>query len=188
MKSTHHSLFLSPVRLLTALAWITPSLAFSQTGGVKMNSWASAQADVLAWHALQPPPTPALPKPVLRVVYFHGNDMAPLADYAGRLSRIMRDVSDFYRDGLATYGIASPGLAMEHLPDGSLRLHLVKAAQPAAHYSYNSGDETEKEIRKALEPEFDLNKSFVLVLYGQCWKREDGSWGFYAPLLPCRRL
>jgi len=56
---------------------------------------------------------------VLRVVYFHGSDREPLAGHQERLTRIMEDISAFYRDGLKRYGIASEGLPLEKSADGA---------------------------------------------------------------------
>lgn len=118
---------------------------------------------------------------MLRVVYFHGKDRLPLPGYQERLTRVMDDISLFYKDGLKRYGIESGGLPLEKNPGGGLLLHVVKGQHDSGHYNYESGDETEREMRAALTGKVDFEKEFVLVLYGQCWKIPDGRWGFYAP-------
>ncbi|WP_265595006.1 NPCBM/NEW2 domain-containing protein [Haloferula sp. BvORR071] len=142
--------------------------------------WGTAQKELTAWHQAATEKKDPQP-PRLRVVYFHGKDRPPLPDYQARLTRVMNDVSDFYRDGLKSYGIASEGLPLEKREDGSLILHMVEGQHESSHYNYESGDETEAEIRKTLAGEIDLDREFVLTLYGQCWKMPNGGWGFYTP-------
>lgn len=117
----------------------------------------------------------------LRVVYFHGKDMEPLKGYQERLTRVMDDVSNFYRDGMIAQGFASKGIPLEKDDSGQLVLHMVKGKHNADHYGHQSGREAKVEIRAALADKFDLNKEFVLVLYGQSWKLPNGRVGFYAP-------
>lgn len=143
-------------------------------------NWSQAQEQIKAWHASHPA-KPGETKPVLRVVYFHGKDRDPLTGFQERLTRVMDDISLFYREGLKKHGIESEGLPMERTPDGSLLLHVVKGQHDSGHYNYESGGETENEMRAALAGKVDFDKEFVLVLYGQCWKIPDGRWGFYAP-------
>ncbi len=132
---------------------------------------------VKTWHAVEEAKKPAK----LRVVYFHGNDMKPLEAYQKRLTRVMDDVSDFYRDGMLDWGFESDGIPLEKDEAGQLVLHTVKAKHPAKHYDYSSGNEAKKEIREALADVFDLEREFVLVLYGQCWEIGDGRMGFFSP-------
>ncbi len=134
-----------------------------------------AQRSITAYHAGQPKSGA-----VLRVVYFHPNDRDPLPDYAGRLDRVLNDVSDFYRDGLRRFGIANDGLPLER-KDGRLVLHVVQGKLVASAYNYASGDETAKEIRAALKPVLDLDREHVLVIYGLCRKEPDGRYVFDAP-------
>ena len=160
---------------------VVPWIALAgMADAVEPADWGKSQEAIKAWHEANPSQEAAA-KPVLRVVYFHGNDREPLAGHQERLTRIMEDISAFYRDGLKRYGIASEGLPLERNPDGSLRLHLVKGKHESGHYNYESGGETEAEIRVALAGTVDLDREFVLVLYGQCWKIPDGRWGFYSP-------
>jgi hypothetical protein len=36
-------------------------------------------------------------------------------------------------------------------------------------------------MRKALAGVIDFDREFILALYEQCWKRDDGNYGFYSP-------
>lgn len=160
-----------PILLILAL---TTPVGLSQE-----TSPAAMQKKVQHWHQAQG--ADEKKPPVLRVVYFHGNDMEPLANYEERLNRVMQDISEFYRDGMQAYGMTCDGLPLEKNDDGQLVLHLVEGQHAAAHYDYDSGQETEAEIREALGERIDFDREFVLVLYGQCWKMDDGRYGFYSP-------
>ena len=159
---------------------IATVMSLLATAAATADDWSKVHERIKAWHREKAPKT-AETKPVLRVVYFHGNDRDPLPGFRERLTRVMDDISLFYRDGLKRHGIACEGLPLEKNADGSLLLHLVKGRHESGHYNYESGVETEKEIREALAGKVDLDREFVLVLYGQCWKIPDGRWGFYSP-------
>ncbi|MDB6152218.1 MAG: hypothetical protein JWL90_671 [Chthoniobacteraceae bacterium] len=117
---------------------------------------------------------------MLRVVYFHPSDREPLPGYEERLNRILNDVSEFYRDGLIRFGIASQGLPLEK-KDGRLVLHVVKGKLPASGYQHESGNKTAAEIRAALAGRVDMDREHVLVLYALCRKEADGRYVFDAP-------
>ena len=130
---------------------------------------------VAAYHAGQPPATN-----LLRVVYFVPKDGQPLSNYVDRLDRVMNDVSDFYRDGFRRLGIESAGLPLER-QDGKLVIHLVQGKLPASGYRYESGDETEAEIRAALKGTLDTEREYMLVFYALCRQTNDGRYVFNAP-------
>lgn len=134
-----------------------------------------AERVIAAWHAGQPPAHHAL-----RVIYFIPKDGEPLPGYAERLDRVMNDVSDYYRDGLRRFGIETTGLPLERT-NGQLVLHLVRGKLPAAKYTYDSGDDTAKEIRTALKGTMDLDREVSLVFYALCRRETDGRYVFNAP-------
>ncbi len=135
----------------------------------------AAQRVIAAYHD-GAPKTGAM----LRVVYFSPKDRDPLPGYAERLERVLKDVSDFYRDGLRRFGLPSDGLPLER-KDGRLVLHHVRGKSPASAYSYESGDVTEAEIGAALKGKIDLAREYVLVIYALCRKEPDGRYVFDAP-------
>ncbi len=136
---------------------------------------AKAQQVIAAFHTGAPASNAKL-----RVVYFHPSDRDPLPQYEERLDRVLTDVSEFYRDGLRRFGIASEGLPLEK-KDGRLVLHMVKGKLPASGYRYESGNATAAEIREALRGSVDMDREHVLVLYGLCRKEPDGRYVFDAP-------
>ncbi len=142
-------------------------------------AYTGTQKKVLDWHKENP--SKEATRPVLRVVYFHGKDMQALPRYQERLTRVMDDISQFYRDGMHLHGFRSNGLPLEKNAQGELVLHVVEGKHEAADYDYDSGTETEAEMRLALAGKIDFDREFVLALYGQCWKMEDGRYGFYSP-------
>ncbi len=117
---------------------------------------------------------------VLRVVYFYPSDREPLRDFSGRLERVLGDVNDYYRTGLERFGVETVGLPFER-KEGRLVLHLVRGRHPASHYRYESGDETEAEIRETLKGAFDWDREHVLALYALCRQEPDGRYVFDAP-------
>lgn len=134
-----------------------------------------AQRMVAAYHAGRPPATN-----LLRVVYFVPKDGGPLSNYTERLDRVMKDVSDFYRDGFRRFGIELPGLPLER-HGGRLVIHLVRGKLPASEYHYDSGDETAAEIHDALAGTLDTEREQVLVFYALCQKTNGGRYVFNAP-------
>ena len=134
-----------------------------------------ARKAVTAWHAGEP-----ASGAVLRVVYFHPNDRAPLPDYRERLERVLDDVSGFYRDGLQRFGVDTAGLPLEKV-EGRLKLHIVEGKNGASAYTHESGGETGAEISEALRGEMDLRREHTLVMYGLCRKEPDGRYVFDAP-------
>ena len=117
---------------------------------------------------------------VLRVVHFYPEDTEPLPGWEERLDRVIRDISDFYRDGMRRFGFASAGLPLE-FKDGHVLCHVVRGAGPAASYDYLSGARTASEVRRALAGQVNLDREHVLVLYGLCRKEPDGRYVFHAP-------
>lgn len=122
----------------------------------------------------------------LRVVYFHPSDVAPQADHQARLTRIMRDIKDFYDSELKRIGFPNASLPLE-MDDGNLRIHMVKGRDGADGYTHQSGQKVRREIAQALEETMDLRNEFVLIFNGMCEKTGELSYRFYAPYYGDRR-
>lgn len=117
----------------------------------------------------------------VRVVYFHASDRDPLADYEGRLDRVMTDISAFYREEMQRrFFVEMAGLPLERR-EGKLVIHRVRGRHPAAHYQHESGDETWSEVKAALAGTLDPDREHVLILYGLCEREENGRYVFSAP-------
>ncbi len=178
----------SPTRAATATTESAPATLSTSPGGPALSSpppladdpagrelLATAQHAIAAYHDGHRN-APSL----LRVVYFHPSDRDPLPNYAERLDRIMTDVSNFYRDGLARFGIENQGLPLER-KDGRLVLHVVRGRHPASGYRYDDGETPAREIRAALKGVVDMDREHVLVIHGLCRKEPDGRYVFHAP-------
>jgi hypothetical protein len=117
---------------------------------------------------------------VLRVVYFCPQDAEPLPGWEERLDRVIQDISDFYGDGMRRFGFTSGGLPLER-KDGHVSLHVVVGTGPADSYGYLSGARTASEVRRVLAGKVNLDREYVLVVYGLCRKEPDGRYVFHAP-------
>ena len=89
-------------------------------------------------------------------------------------------LSAFFIDGFTRLGIDSAGLPLER-KNGKLVIHLVHGSLPAKSYSYDSGNVTKEEIRRALNGTIDFDREFLLVFYGLCHKEADSPFVFNAP-------
>ncbi|MGB7325091.1 MAG: hypothetical protein WBD31_09480 [Rubripirellula sp.] len=116
----------------------------------------------------------------IRLVYFYPADREPLPGWKERMQRTMADIRDFYRDGLARFGVKSDGLPFEMEGD-RFKFHLVKGAKPAAAYNHEAGNEIAAELRPALDGVIDFSAEHVLVMHGLCDEEGDGRFVFYAP-------
>ncbi len=162
--------------VLIALGWSgTPAVGAPADDPDGRALLQAAQRTIAAYHAGQP-----RGDGVVRVVYFHPSDRDPLPHYAERLDRVLNDVSDFYRDGMRRFGLASDGLPLERR-NGRLVLHVVRGMQPASGYTHDSGHPIELEARAALRGVFDFDREHVLMIHALCRKNPDGRYVFDAP-------
>ncbi|HEX3719350.1 MAG TPA: NPCBM/NEW2 domain-containing protein [Verrucomicrobiae bacterium] len=74
-------------------------------------------------------PRPAAPPRQLRILYFTPSDRDPAPQYQQRLSAIIEDVQDFYRDGMERLGFGPKSFATERDASGKLIIRLVKGAK-----------------------------------------------------------
>ncbi len=116
----------------------------------------------------------------LRVVYFHGKDQPPQADYQARLQRIMLDVQQFYHQEMKANGFSSRPLPLE-MEDRKLKIHMVQGAAAALDYTYQSGRQIRREAEAALRGKVDFARDFVMVFCGLCQRKDDGSYFFHSP-------
>ncbi|MBP7275608.1 MAG: NPCBM/NEW2 domain-containing protein [Kiritimatiellae bacterium] len=111
---------------------------------------AAACAMGLSAAASEPPPEgPVAPK-WLRVIYFTPADREPYPDHRGRVTRIMKDIQEFYRVQMDRNGWGPRTFAMPEDADGQVIIHEVKGAQPADYYTYDRGHELRMEVGRAL--------------------------------------
>lgn len=116
----------------------------------------------------------------VRLVYFHPADRGPLAQYKSRLNRIVADVSDFYRAGLARFAVNDVALDFEKNESGYV-IHVVQGQLPAAQYDYESGSTIKREIQTALDNVIDFDRAHVLAIHALCYQNDKGKYVFHTP-------
>lgn len=86
----------------------------------------------------------------LHIVYWTPSDREPQPQWRERLSRAMEATADFYESELKRLGVAARRLPLDHATDGLVNIHLVKGAEPYAHYNRESGAEIRGECLPVL--------------------------------------
>jgi hypothetical protein len=117
---------------------------------------------------------------VIKVVYFHGNDLEPLSGWKERLTRTLDDVSAFYREEFKRHGIEIEGVPFEK-KDGEYVFHVVKGDLPTINYGIKSGSNILREIYIKTKPDITFSNDYTLVINGLCYKRNDGTYVFHSP-------
>lgn len=135
--------------------------------------WAPVFGALMVWacpspiRASSPPPPPA-EKPaaprVLRMVYFVPSDREPYPDYRDRVTRIMRDIQDFYRVGMEKNGWGPRTFKLEEGADNQLSVHVVKGTRPADYYTFDHGHDMREEIGRSLAARgIDINRETIVI-------------------------
>ncbi len=117
---------------------------------------------------------------VVKVVYFHGKDTEPFANWSDRLTRTLTDVSNFYKEEFYKYGIINDGIPFEKSDDKYV-FHVVKGDSVSQNYTKDSGARIMIEIFNKTKGEVDLSKDHVLIINGLCYQREDRTYVFHSP-------
>ena len=101
----------------------------------------AARAILDAWQA----ENPAKAGRMLHVVLWTPSDRDPAPQYRERLTAALHDIRGFYAGEMERLGFGPRTLRFDHADDGLLRIHVVKGANPYAHYRTESGNEIRKE-------------------------------------------
>lgn len=75
----------------------------------------------------------------LNVVYFTGNDNAPIADYERRLSELLLYLQQFYAKEMQRHGYGKRAFGLNMLPNGNVDIILIRGKKSHKEYSYGSG-------------------------------------------------
>jgi hypothetical protein len=86
----------------------------------------------------------------LHIVYWTPNDREPQPQWRERLSRTMEATADFYEKEFKRLGISARRLPLDRAADGLVNIHVVKGAEPYAHYEVGSGAEIRGECLPTL--------------------------------------
>jgi len=119
-------------------------------------------------------------KKTVKVVYFHGNDKEPLANWSDRLTRTLTDVSQFYQEEFYKFGIINDGIPFEKSANNYV-FHVVKGDSISQYYTKDSGQQILLEIYNKTKGQVDLSKDHVLIINGLCYQREDHTYVFHSP-------
>jgi|GEM_PF-3512520 len=118
---------------------------------------------------------------IVKVVYFHAADQKPLNNWQERLTVTLEDVSKFYKEEFAKFGIQSEGIPFEKQHDGQFVFHVIQGSLLSKEYNIRSGNKIQNEIYNKSNHQIDFLKDHVLIINGLCDKREDGCYFFHAP-------
>ncbi len=116
----------------------------------------------------------------VKLVYFYGNDNELQSNFDDRLTRILDDVSKFYREEFLRHGIDLNGVPFEKM-NGKYVFHIVKGDSSSKSYNIKSGPVIINEIHRKTAGNIDLSKDYVLVINSLWYKRNDGTYVFHSP-------
>jgi hypothetical protein len=117
---------------------------------------------------------------VVKIVYFHGNDLFPLDNWQDRLPRTLDDVSNFYREEFQRYGIDISGVPFEK-KNGEYVIHKVQGDLSSRNYNTESGGIIEEEIARKTNGRINFSTDYVLIINGLCYRKDDGVYVFHSP-------
>lgn len=161
------------------LCVITTVTCFGQNGAIKSPSsrtaLQTAYKSVKAFHTGNAPTNK-----VVKVIYFHAKDRAPLYNWQNRLNRVLGDISKYYQEEFEKYGLPSKGVPFEKSGDRHL-ISVVEGDLESKDYDVNSGAKIRDEISRKLAGTVDLSKDHVVVFTGLSYQRGDGFYVFNLP-------
>ena len=87
----------------------------------------------------------------LHIVYWTPSDREPVPEYRERLTRVLLDIQDFYREEMRRLGFGDRTVSLDLEQDGTLRIHLVQGQKPYSEYSVESGNRIRQECIPTLQ-------------------------------------
>lgn len=133
--------------LLAAVALCAPCLSAATPEEIITEQVPQARAILEAWK--KGSPTDA--KRMLHIVYWTPADRDPAPQYRERLTRVMESIQKFYAKEMNTLGFGPQTINLTHDPDKLLKIHVVKAPQPYAHYKPSDGAKIRQECLPTLK-------------------------------------
>ncbi len=125
-------------------------------------------------------PTSEPVKNVIKVVYFHASDQAPLNGWQERLPRTLADVSNYYREAFSRYDLKSNGLPFEKV-NGKIDIQIIQGDLVSSRYNTTSYDKIAQEIEKKANGRLHIATDNVLIINGLCDLKKDGIYYFHSP-------
>lgn len=86
----------------------------------------------------------------LHIVYWTPKDRDPIDQYRERLSRVLFDIREFYRNEMKRLGIGDITFGLETEADGLLKLHVVRGKENYERYNVESGNKIRNECLPVL--------------------------------------
>ena len=100
------------------------------------------------------------PEYVVRVIYFHPNDIEPQEDSVNTLRTIVKDVQTFYADEMERHGFGRKTFRLETDENEDVVVHPLKGGFPNAHYAEHYGTEY-GEVTEQL----DMSKNIIYLIW-----------------------
>lgn len=89
-------------------------------------------------------------KRTLHIVYWTPKDREPIDQYRERLSRVLFDIRDFYRNEMRRLGFGDMTFGLETERDGLLKIHVVNGKENYDRYNVESGNKIRNECLPVL--------------------------------------
>ena len=119
-------------------------------------------------------------KQVVKVVYFHGNDVEPAPNLKERLSRVLNVVSDYYGEAFHKFDVEIDGVPFEKKGENYV-IHTVEGDKPSQSYGIKSGYAIEQELIQKTAGSIDFSKDHVLIINGLWYRKNNGTYVFHSP-------
>jgi NPCBM/NEW2 domain len=139
----------------------------------------AARAILDKWQAEQPEQGDRF----VHLVYWTPSDRDPAPRYRERLSKIFVDVREFYAREMERNGFGRRTIKLVQETDGLSKIHLVRGAQPYAHYNVDSGYEIRGECLPVLrEAGLDAGKETIVIFCNMAnWDEEKRTMSQNSP-------
>ena len=146
---------------LGGVGWAASTAPAAETPREEIARQVPAALAVLdRWHAVDAVPADRK----LHLVYWTPADREPAPQYRQRLTRVLRDVQQFYRTEMRRMGFGDRTIRLVAEPDGLLQIHLVRGAKPYADYDVKSGQAIRRECLPALRAAgLDADRETVVI-------------------------
>lgn len=146
--------------LLAAAALCTPTLFAATPQELIDTQVPQARAILDAWKK----GATADANRTLHIVYWTPSDRAPAPQYRERLTRCMTHIQTYYAAEMKRIGFGAQTINLEFADDKLLRIHLVRAPQPYAHYKPSDGGKIRNECLPVLKAAgIDANKETIVI-------------------------
>ena len=96
---------------------------------------------------------------IVRVIYFHPNDIEPQEDSVNTLKTMMKDIQTFYADEMERHGYGRKTFRLETDANDNVMLHYMRGNSD--HTRYNEKSMSRNEIRDRL----DLSKKIIYLIW-----------------------